>query len=138
MAKIDKRFILLTPTETFALKASDIYYDQNTTIKDKLDIILKILMDNIRTVSSNTTLTTTDDIVLVNASSGNITISLPSSSTASGKFYIIKKIDSSSNIVTIDPYSSETIDGKSTYDLTVQYQFVNIYCDGTQWFIVGR
>lgn len=86
------------------------------------------------TKSGNATLTDTELIVSVSASGANRTMTLPASSGRTGKIYLIQKSDSSTNTVTIDPNSSETINGASTLVLTQQYQTVMIWCDGSNWF----
>ncbi len=90
----------------------------------------------VHTITSNTTLTINHHYVFANASSGNITITLPPASSSRGREYVIKKIDSSSNSVIIDPNGNELIEGALTYSLTLQNQSVKIVCDGTQWWIV--
>ena len=82
-------------------------------------------------VSSITTHITLDneDLVLCDCSSGGITVSLPPAATKLGKEYRIKKIDSSRNVVTIDPYSIETIDGEEKLMIDYQYKSPNICSD---------
>lgn len=67
--------------------------------------------------------------------SNAITISLPAASTMAGRWLNVKKIDSTGNVVTIDPNGSETIDGATTISLTMQYESVTLYSDGTEWWI---
>lgn len=77
-------------------------------------------------------------VILADASSIAITISLPTATTSSAKVYYIKKIDSSGNAVTIKGDSiDETIDGETEIVLTLQYQYVMIICDASDWFILG-
>ena len=75
------------------------------------------------------------DINLVDATAGNILINLPSPPVSAGRLLYIKKIDSSSNTVTIDQNSSETIDGGTQYLLYNQYEAVTLICDGTNWHV---
>ncbi len=79
---------------------------------------------------------TTPSTVLVNANSAPITISLPAASTFTGNLLRLKKIDSSVNAVTIDGFSTETIDGDETKQLTSQYEAITIISDGTAWYIL--
>jgi len=83
------------------------------------------------------TATSSDCIILVDASGGDVTITLPAAEDSTNSGYIIKKIDTSGGKVTIDADESETIDGEESIDLTLQYQFVSIVCDGTEWFVIG-
>ena len=88
-------------------------------------------------VAVATTLTDSYYFVKVDASSGSITITLPAVVSCINRAYTIKKIDSSGNKVTIDGNSTETIDGEETIDLTLQYSYVTIVCDGDEWHIIG-
>ncbi len=74
-------------------------------------------------VTSSRALTASACFVLVNASSGNVTVTLPS---ASGMTHpcAVKRIDNSSNTVTIATTSGQTIDGLSTQ--TIQYQYTGV------------
>ena len=77
-------------------------------------------------------------VLLVNAASAAITINLPAASGNSGLIFYIKKTDATANIVTIDPNSTETIDGSSTYVLSTQNEFIQVACNGRAWFIIGQ
>jgi hypothetical protein len=90
----------------------------------------------IASVSTNTTLDATHHTVLVDASGGARTITLPAAANASGRVYVIKKIDSSGNNVTIDADSSETIDDATTQIIGIQFESLTIQSDGTEWWIV--
>lgn len=87
--------------------------------------------------TSAQTLTADNYLVIVDASSGNIIITLPASASHANRIYTIKKIDSSSNKVTIDANGTEKIDGEQTVVLNLQYSYVTIVCDGDEWFIIG-
>ena len=90
-------------------------------------------------VSANQTLTATNGYVtlLVNASSSAVTLTLPTAAV-NAAIYTIKKIDSSTNSVTIDGDSSETIDGAATIVLKDQYNYVQIVSDGTNWVVINE
>lgn len=91
----------------------------------------------ITTVTSNTTLDDTNYTVLCDATSGAITITLPAAASNSGRTYYIKKINTSSNDVTVDANGSETIDGDLTQTLTgADMPSIRIQCDGSNWFII--
>lgn len=87
------------------------------------------------TKTANYTLTTTDDVIKADATSGAITMTLP---TAVGvkKAYRIKKIDSTSNAVNIATTSSQTIDGSSSIAITVQNTALLLVSDGANWVIL--
>ncbi len=63
----------------------------------------------------------------VNATGGAITVNLPASSGIPDGYEVtVFKSDSSSNAVTIDGASSETINGATTYALTKQFQGIRL------------
>jgi hypothetical protein len=83
------------------------------------------------TVSDNT-------IVLGDTSSGNITLTLPTPSTVTGRIYQIKKISADNDLIVT---SSTNIDNSSTVTLnttTHGYPFLNVYSSGAQWYITSR
>jgi hypothetical protein len=46
-------------------------------------------------------------------------------------------VDSGAGAVTLDAYSTELINGAETYPLSAQWNRVTIWCDGTQWIVIG-
>lgn len=86
-------------------------------------------------LTSDTTLTTSHNIVLVDATAGAVTLTLPAVATYVGPGYTIKKIDASANAVTIDGSGAETIDDTTTRILTMQYNAVEVMSDGTEWWL---
>jgi len=90
-------------------------------------------------VSSSTSTSITpgvSPIILCDASSASITVNLPLAADSNGIVYYIKKIDSSSNTVSIDGNGSETIDGSTSQIITSQYDCATVVCDGTEWWII--
>ncbi len=87
-------------------------------------------------VSSDTTLDNTYSVVAVDASGGNVTITLPTAVGVEGRTFSIKKVDSSSNTVTINPNGAETIDGGSSAVISVQYVSVMVISDNTNWYVI--
>lgn len=80
----------------------------------------------------NLTLNATHGVVLC-ASVGNITITLPAVASNTNHHFWIKNITNTT--VTVDANASETIDGNLTQSLT-QYEVLHIVCDGTEWWII--
>ncbi|MCC7401924.1 MAG: hypothetical protein IT214_10620 [Chitinophagaceae bacterium] len=93
----------------------------------------------ITTVTSNYTLTGTDNTVLANTTSGPLTITLPAPGTFSGRIYTIKKIGTGGidNDLTINP-TSGTIDGGSSYKIYNDWTYVTLQTDGTNWYIIKK
>ena len=75
------------------------------------------------------------DFVIVDSTSGNITITLPTAVGIETAIIDISKEDSSTNTVIIQPDGAETINGNAT--LTIQFQNSNatLFSDGSNWRI---
>ena len=86
--------------------------------------------------TANYTLTTSDRFITVDASGANRTVFVPAASGNEGIVWTVKKIDSSTNTVTIDPSGSETIDGAATFVLTEQNQAISFTSNGTNLVIL--
>lgn len=99
-------------------------------------------LDTKLTIVSKTTTytaTATDAVILVDGSAGSWTLSLPTAVGISGKQYIIKRTDLTLDyLVTIDPNSTETIDGSATKTLATQHESYRIISDGTNWKTVDH
>lgn len=93
---------------------------------------LRYRFDNssVRTVISSDTVSTDDDLILVDATNGAVTLSLPPAATWV-KTLKVKKIDSTANSVILDPYASETIENASTLAVTTKDLVVEIASSGS-------
>jgi hypothetical protein len=80
--------------------------------------------------------TATNDDYVIDCTSGTFTVTLPASSGRTGRILIIK--NSGAGTITVDGNASETIDGATTYSLSVQYATVQIMSDGTNWKIIAK
>jgi hypothetical protein len=80
--------------------------------------------------------TATNDDYVIDCTSGTFTVTLPASSGRTGRILIIK--NSGAGTITVDGNASETIDGATTYSLSVQYATVQIISDGTNWKIIAK
>ena len=96
---------------------------------------------SINTAYSFTTLTatgsidTTKNVNFIDATSGDITATLPSAVTNAGVFLHIKRVDSSTNTVTIDTTASQTIDNYTDIQIS-ENQSLMIVSDETNWRIL--
>lgn len=91
----------------------------------------------ISTTSSSVTLSAgSRNIQLIDASAGNIECSLPEAVGHGGLSFSIKKIDSSSNTVSVLPSGSETIDGASSQVISTQYVTITVVSNGADWYII--
>jgi hypothetical protein len=78
-----------------------------------------------------------NNVVLGDCSSGALTVDLQTAVGRRGLQYHIKKIDSTANVVTIDPSGTQTIDGQLSGVLSAQYNFLTIVSDNSNWFVIG-
>src|SRR5690242_3096577 len=78
------------------------------------------------TKTANYTITNTDGVILADATSGAITITLPTAASITGRQYTIKKIDASTNAVTVGTTSSQLIDSATTLSLPSRYDSVTV------------
>jgi len=78
----------------------------------------------------------TDYVILVNATSGAITVNLPTAVGREGRIYNIKRINTNANLVTIDGAGAETIDNTATKVLALPYTAATIYSDNANWWII--
>lgn len=95
---------------------------------------------NLTVRAKNGSFTVTRDVMsyLINASSSDVTVTLPSTEDKLIEFrvYSFTKTDSSTNKITLDPFESEKINGELTLEFDVQYTAITISSDGSQWFIL--
>lgn len=81
----------------------------------------------------------TDNLILVDGTSGGFTVNLPAAASNAGRVFDFVRIDNTpANAVTLDGNSSETLDGSTTTTLNSQYEACRIICDGSNWFLVTR
>jgi len=95
---------------------------------------------NVTSASPSTTYTISthagNEEIYILTPSADISVNLPAaSSCGSGYKYHIKNM-ASANTLTIDPNSTETIDGTSTYVISNEHEAVTIITNGTNWFII--
>jgi len=124
----------------------------NNTVLAGLENVVIINSDNQEVTESNTTIidgkkqwstveTDVDysasdrDFVLADSSKSAppVTITLPTLSE--GLWVCVKKTDATASNVDITSGVSGTIDGSGTYSLTTQYDSVELFCDGSNWYI---
>lgn len=89
------------------------------------------------TKTTNYTVTNSDHYILVDSTSGPVTITLPSAVGLDAKERVIKdwKGTSAMNAITIATTSSQTIDGATNFVLSSNYTALSIVPDGANWSI---
>ena len=90
----------------------------------------------IRTVTTAPTILANDHTLLCDATAAGFSVVLPAAATNSGRILNVKKIDATTNVVTIDGNASETIDGALTYAINEQYRSIQLQCNGSNWYVV--
>jgi len=96
------------------------------------DVSGTLMVMNFSNIVSSTTLNSNHNGIIM--TSGNITLTLPEPSNNSGIRYTIKKIDTSSTLVTI----SGIVDGESNLQLSKQNSYITIISNGNAWYKVSE
>ena len=93
-----------------------------------------------RTVStaSNYVFASNDTNILGTGGAGGISVTLPAA-TLSGQVVRIWKTDAAAGAVTVTRAGSDTIEGATTFSLSVQYDSVELLSDGSgTWYIIAQ
>lgn len=103
------------------------------------DVMYRHRHVNANDLSADHTIVATDryDLYRVTTGSSLKTITLPTASSMDDQVLKIRKEDSGTGCVKIDPDSAETINGISLIFLFNQYDTIEIESNGTEWFIVN-
>lgn len=109
------------------------FYSGNTELTQVLNGVYKSFGNNQTITSSQAA--ENNVRYLADATSGNLTLTLPDAATT-GNFEIeVKKIDSSLNSVIIDASGSDTVDGATGATINSQYEAVTIVGNGTAYYV---
>lgn len=101
--------------------------------------VTSIISETIQSVASNSTLDLSQGtIILADASSSSITLTLPNALGAYGKLIKLKRKDDSSNQVNIAPQTGEKIEGtvNQTISLDSAYAAVTLFSNGTEYYVI--
>lgn len=100
-------------------------------------VIMPIVLIPTIVISANYVATTSDQVFLVNATGGPVTVTLPDVHIA-GRVYELKDMFgvAPGTAITFQPSGGDTIDGNPSVTLTIPYQSLSICSDGTNWFIL--
>lgn len=88
------------------------------------------------TKTTSYTISATDVVIFADATSGSVTISLPTASANAGYKFYIKRIDNSANTCTIARTGTDTIDGQTSFTCDLQYTSMTVVSNGTNWYIL--
>ncbi len=73
---------------------------------------------------------------LVSSYGGALTVNLPNAASAVGVMMVVKKTDSSSNVITVSEDGGNGPDGQSYY-LGAEGDFVQMLSNGAEWFVIS-
>ncbi len=73
---------------------------------------------------------------LVSSYGGALTIKLPNAANATGAMMVVKKTDTSSNVITVSEDGGSGPDGRS-YFLGAENDFVQVLSNGAEWFVIS-
>lgn len=92
-----------------------------------------------KSISGNYTVLPTDWVLLIDASSGPYTMSLPAAASVAGYEYVFKIVLGNANI-TIDPNGAELIDGSATFAINGPNtnHYVVIKSTGSAWIVTAE
>jgi len=88
------------------------------------------------TIASATASSINNFVVLADAISQSINITLPDATASSGFKIYVKKIDISANLVNIIGSGSQKIDGVSPQTINSQYTTIEMINYGSDWYII--
>lgn len=108
---------LLTPTAGMVIHNTTVGRFQGYNGYHWIDLLwqnrsLKKITETTYSVDEN------DDIILIDATSNNVTITLQLVANRNGRVLYFKRVDGSANTVTLQRSGSDTIDGSTTLNLT--------------------
>lgn len=86
--------------------------------------------------SGTVTLDLSHSVHLVSSFGGALIVTLPNAGSAVGVMMVVKKIDSSSNVITITESGGSGPDGRSYY-LGAENDFVMMMSNGAEWFVLS-
>jgi len=89
-------------------------------------------LQTVRSISSTGPANDSDQIILVDTSSGSVTLNLLPAASVEGQTLTIKKTTSANSLI-IDADGAETIEDYSTFTLTHQNDTITIVSDGAKW-----
>lgn len=91
---------------------------------------------SVSTKTGNYTVLTSDKLLLADCTSNSVTFTLPAASANTGRVFLFKKIDATSNAMVIAAAGADLIDGASSQTRSIQYQAMFLACDGQKWILI--
>lgn len=95
-----------------------------------------IWANNVEEKTANYTAVVTDDVILVDATAGEVTVTLFTAVGNEGKYISVIKTDISANQVITDTFGSETINDEDDASTSTQYTSLTYVSDNTNWRVI--
>lgn len=86
--------------------------------------------------TSNYTVSSSDTVIFADATSGNVTVTLPLASSMNGYRFYVKRIDGSANTCSVACTGADTVDGQSSISVSAQYTSLTVVSNGSAWYII--
>ncbi|MCB1650744.1 MAG: hypothetical protein KDI46_01695 [Alphaproteobacteria bacterium] len=110
-------------------------YFQKTTCLDMNATLQRFDTEYIDTAGS-ITLDTSHSVHLVSSFGGALTVNLPNAGDAVGVMMVVKKIDSSANVITVTESGGAGPDGRNYY-LGAENDYMMALSNGAEWFVIA-
>jgi len=134
-------YFLSDLVETTALVNTDLLHIRTIGNVDKKVQFFNLVKTFRDILNKNTNYTIVDadrnPIILVDSSSGNVTITLPNLVANQNKMIWVVKLVAANNVI-VDGEGEETINGAANYTLVKQYEYIKVSGRSSSWFIDGK
>lgn len=87
----------------------------------------------VRTITTDYVVTNFDRMIFADTTSNGITIYLPSATTTAGREFIIQRVVSGANPLTVQAYTGETVEGSGSVTLSAAGDTITIISNGTDF-----
>ena len=90
--------------------------------------------------SANYTVLDTDvfSLLLMTTADADKTVTLPTAADNTDRIIKLMKVDSGTGSCIVDGEGAETINGTTIWEITEQYGYIQIQCDGSEWFVIDQ
>ena len=87
----------------------------------------------VRSITTDYVVTNFDRVLFADTTSNNVTIYLPSATTTAGREFIIQRVVAGANVLTIQAYTGETVEGSGSVTLSAAGDTITIISNGTDF-----
>ena len=87
----------------------------------------------VKTITTDYVVTNFDRMIFADTTSNDITIYLPSATTTAGREFIIQRVVSGANVLTIQAYTGETVEGSGSITLSAAGDTITIISNGADF-----